>query len=1099
VLSISLEVDQPLFEPPDVAVLSGSARRLASLQRSNGNTFTYQYEVDAAFDREGTATIVADVLSAAGVEALDQSVRTVDFDFRAPSLVPGTARLSLSVPAGCPLEAVERLSPQGRAVVEFVLDESSSAQVVFEPRGVLNTRLRNVTSNYFSFEVEAPDAGTGEYQLFADVSDLAGNAQRVALGLILDVDTTVPAAPDVASPAGIVYRRVPWGRRDAGAEFRVSVAPGAVAEAEAVEVLNEISTLGVSRVNDGGALIELPVLDRPVVWVRAVDLACNRSPKVDVKHVEWLATLLGKVPGRIFENPHRLVFRESFAQTVAATPWSTEVDLSRARGSGRPEWSLVGGLPLRYNPALFYDSLRQRVMRFGGIAFDSTTTDELWEWDGERWLNRTPSPRPSDWPLPITSHGMAYDPVSGRAFLFGGVRFGPNGGIFSDELWVWDAASNTWQDLTPTPRPALWPPARGNMGITFDPIRRVLLVFGGSNSNNMATRDLWEWDGSVFRNRTPQPLPASWPANSVGHRMVFDTARRVVVLRGGERDNSMWDLIPDSGVWVNRTPNPLPSSWPTQDGLSVVAYLPERQTVLSFGGFLPGNTGSVDSNLWEWEPRGGAFRTLTPSPLPAVWPGPRAGSGGAYDSSRGRLVVSGGSHDGGELWEWAVDGGTWSMLQSEARPSQRAGASLNFHAPSGSAFLFGGAETDELWELTRTGMWLNRTPSPRPAAWPPPRSFHAAGYDSVRDRIVLFGGANDAGLLSDVWELDPNGATWARKAPMPGAMTPTPRFSTPMVFDKSRGRFLLFGGGVTSVSSFVSSDALWELDSATGRFNSLSPNPRPPMRWPPGLTAPALAYDEQRGRLLVFGGRNSFVASDVLWEWDPGNGEWTNLTPSPRPREWPPATHSHRMEYLPRRGTVLLFGGDAAGMATTQLWEWNPSSKQWGRWSPSPRPTAWPLAGTNAATTIDAESERLLAFGGEAPGSPDGLSNETWEFDLKVGVRPGVVATFVFSASGAESNAKVTSVALATTAIATPSTGTLVYASDAMALKQIGSASGAGPFEWVTTDSARLAALFQGGARELSVAVAPLTSGATRSLPSVELRWVELMVTYDRP
>ena len=71
-----------------------------------------------------------------------------------------------------------------------------------------------------------------------------------------------------------------------------------------------------------------------------------------------------------------------------------------------------------------------------------------------------------------------------------------------------------------------------------------------------------------------------------------------------------------------------------------------------------------------------------------------------------------------------------------------------------------------------------------------------------------------------------------------------------------------------------------------------------------GRNGHALAYDNARGRVILFGGFTgpSFSLSDT-WEWD-GN-VWTQRTPATSP----PARGDHALAYDSARGRVVLFGG----------------------------------------------------------------------------------------------------------------------------------------------------------------------------------------------
>src|SRR5690606_15706426 len=127
----------------------------------------------------------------------------------------------------------------------------------------------------------------------------------------------------------------------------------------------------------------------------------------------------------------------------------------------------------------------------------------------------------------------------------------------------------------------------------------------------------------------------------------------------------------------------------------------------------------------------------------------------------------------------------------------------------------------------------------------------------------------------------------------------------------------------------------------------------------------AMAFDERRGRLVLYGGvpRIDEPQTDDLWEWD--GARWEQRRPSgpgPGPRSW------HALTYDPARGEVVLFGGDDGARVRADLWGWNG-----GRWGgpaeegPPPRSHA----GLGAAP----RRGRLVLYGGL------GLHESLWEWD----------------------------------------------------------------------------------------------------------------------
>jgi len=81
----------------------------------------------------------------------------------------------------------------------------------------------------------------------------------------------------------------------------------------------------------------------------------------------------------------------------------------------------------------------------------------------------------------------------------------------------------------------------------------------------------------------------------------------------------------------------------------------------------------------------------------------------------------------------------------------------------------------------------------------------------------------------------------------------------------------------------------------------------------------ALAYDESRQRLVLFGGFISGTYLGDTWEWD--GQMWQQVSAS-----GPSARAGHKLVFDSKRKTVLLYGGFVDAGPTTELWEWDGSA-----------------------------------------------------------------------------------------------------------------------------------------------------------------------------
>src|SRR5256885_1100458 len=101
--------------------------------------------------------------------------------------------------------------------------------------------------------------------------------------------------------------------------------------------------------------------------------------------------------------------------------------------------------PARTNPLMeCFEPLGQTVLLFGN-AGPGVYRQDLWEWNGSAWTQRTPSPIPGARDRSL----MSFDPATGKVLLTGGIN-SAFGGMFN-ETWTWDGTS--WILLQPATPP----------------------------------------------------------------------------------------------------------------------------------------------------------------------------------------------------------------------------------------------------------------------------------------------------------------------------------------------------------------------------------------------------------------------------------------------------------------------------------------------------------------------------------------------------------------------------------------------------------------------------------------------------------------------
>jgi hypothetical protein len=255
---------------------------------------------------------------------------------------------------------------------------------------------------------------------------------------------------------------------------------------------------------------------------------------------------------------------------------------------------------------------------------------------------------------------------------------------------------------------------------------------------------------------------------------------------------------------------------------------------------------------------------------------------------------------------------------------------------------------------------------------------YALAYDSARGRVVAFGGGDTGGDATWLF----NGQAWVQRFP---AHRPPPRAGHAMTFDSKRQRVVLFGGLDTATSSPPMNDT-WEWDGADWvQVNTLTA--------PPGRTSFAMAFDSNRGKVVLFGGDGGFSVGPLGDTWEYDGVSWSQVSTATTPS----ARFGHSMVFDSSRGRAVLFGGATENQATQQqvvhddTWEYDGLSWIAGTSPVSPPPRA------EYALAFDSFRRRTVMFGGSTTG---GVLGDTWEYDGNLWV-----ATAAASAAPVRSNA----------------------------------------------------------------------------------------------
>ncbi|MBL8876933.1 MAG: immunoglobulin domain-containing protein [Phycisphaerae bacterium] len=534
----------------------------------------------------------------------------------------------------------------------------------------------------------------------------------------------------------------------------------------------------------------------------------------------------------------------------------------------------------------------------------------------------------------------------------------------------------SWQQVAST-----GPGARRSPSIAYDSARNRLVLFGGTTATETKS-DTWEWDGSTWSLRS-----TAGPGARNGHALAYDALHGRTLLFGGYNASGVPQA--DTWSWDGTTWTRVATTGPTARFYANMSYDSVRQEVILFGG-LQQDYG-LPTDTWAWS---GSFWTK----IATTGPSGRYAGAMAFDAVRQRMVLFGGfnvaSINFSDTWEW--DGAAWSMRAS-GTPTARTGASLAFDPGRGRIIMFGGRlqVEDEISWSSRTWEWDGTTWVSNLTGTPNARWLAGMTLDTLKQRIVLFGGEDTGGNpLGDTWELASRipitqqptsvvtnfgqnavfnvvatgtglGYQWRRNgvpvlndARISGATAATLQISQVGLQDE--GSYDVIISSVCGQE--ISQQATLSVASCPSSWQDLSAS-EPGPRWLGDAAA-----DVFRKQIVLFGGFATPTGGRLgdTWIWN-GTGWSQRAVPGPSPR------NDHAMTSL--ASGVLLFGGREANgnINLNDTWYWNGTS--WTLLNPAHRPPA--RAGH--AMVYDTARNRVVLFGGVHNG--DVLANDTWEWD----------------------------------------------------------------------------------------------------------------------
>ncbi|MCC6811805.1 MAG: DUF4215 domain-containing protein [Deltaproteobacteria bacterium] len=621
----------------------------------------------------------------------------------------------------------------------------------------------------------------------------------------------------------------------------------------------------------------------------------------------------------------------------------------------------------RTNHAAAYDDARDRGVIFGGVASGILVSDETWEFDGYVWYRARPIASPPG----RREAAMTYDSARDRVVLFGGRGLA---GLLGD---TWEYDGITWVQ-----RSASGPSPRTRVEMVYDSVRARVVLFGGQD-----LQDTWEYNG-VTGTWTSRSTVGQPPMRNDAFAMAYDATRQRVVLYGADSGaRETWELYdPDGGGvqpinWIENTGAGSP---PASDRIRL-AYAGGALGVISFGGHHFMGSDLYFNDVAIYAPAGYVWGITGPTAPTATKPPARQNFAAFWDTTRSRLVVSGGRDQSAVLLDdtWTFSAGAWTEAIRSPRP--RMYPAMSYDSARGRVVMHGGQTgplsfnlTNDTWEHDGD-VWRNMNAP----AGSTGRQVHQLVFDTKRGRTLLFGGYtqsissfNSGCFKSDLWAY--NGASWTCVSSKSGAdagcpVTPGPdaRYGHAMAYDRDRDRVVLFGGATPTAGAGswcgASNPARTTL-ADTWEHNGTAWNPVTPLTTsPPARLHAGIAYDATRHRTVLYGG-NGY--DTLTWEFD--GLDWRSIATATRPS----GIVAPVLAYDSLRKRIVLYGGyDGVPALNDDVWEYDGSD--WRRVVLSGQAI---VARYGLGMAYDAWRRRLFVFGGFDGG---GYNGETALLDYR--------------------------------------------------------------------------------------------------------------------
>jgi hypothetical protein len=312
------------------------------------------------------------------------------------------------------------------------------------------------------------------------------------------------------------------------------------------------------------------------------------------------------------------------------------------------KWFL-GGPPVRYSQAAFYDSVTNSLFVYAGAHSGTLLFNDYWQGSGVigstnlNWIQLLPK---GTKPSSRFGHTGIYDSASNRLMVFGG---GTSSTCFNDYHVLQNANTKggtmTWVSVVPT---GTAPGVRMRQASAYDASTNTLIIFGGFNCKSTYYSDVW-----ILSNANDLSATPSWtqlvttgtsPTGRQNSSAIYDSSTNSLIVYGGDKGGTptgdIWILSNANGsggtpVWTQLTP---PNSGPVARSGHTATYDGVNNLMTIYAGFDGTN---LLSDTWVLSSANGQGGTATWTQLASGQA--RRWHSSAYDPVSNQMITFGGA------------------------------------------------------------------------------------------------------------------------------------------------------------------------------------------------------------------------------------------------------------------------------------------------------------------------------------------------------------------------------------------------------------------------------------------------------------------------